>query len=136
VVNFLVFSEGLVDSGFQGTTRPHQSPVFLFFLLYFSESIILQSISNYFHFIVVELEVVATIRRLIRSYRDMIFIGSENKKLLFDLGAYFFISNAFLAQFCILGVFLIPQRSLSRILIRLKHLVALSALAVLSFYLN
>ncbi len=56
-----------------------------------SESIVFQSISYYFYITVSHVEVVSSIRRLIRSYLYRIFINSKYQILLSDFAAYFYL---------------------------------------------
>jgi hypothetical protein len=73
---------------FHGRAAPHNGPIFALLLGNFSETVIFKGISNDLNVAFMKFEVVTTIRWLERTDCNRIFIGPENKELLFKLGYY------------------------------------------------
>jgi len=82
VVHLLVLGQGLVHGRLQGAAGPHQGPVLAVLGRNLSEPIVLHRVPDDLHLIIIELEVVPSIRRLVGPDAYVVFVGPENQKLL------------------------------------------------------
>lgn len=89
MVYLLIPSHLLIESHFETASDPHNSPIALFLIFYFSKSIIFKRISDNFRLRVQELKVITPIRWHVGSNRHGIFISSEDKRSF--LGLHFLL---------------------------------------------